>query len=88
MGNRSIIDNMGKKIKAQVVDGRPIIFDFNVDGQVLSYEMACSKCQNRTFVISIDKSRIACTNTDCHAVMCVRLADTEVDMSEVTWKLN
>ena len=79
---------MSRKLKAQVVDGRPIIFDFDVAGQVLSYEMICSKCENKTFVISIDKSRIACTNTDCHAVMCVQLPSTEVDISEVTWQIS
>ncbi len=79
---------MSRKIKkAQIIEGRPIIFDFQVEDQVIAYEMVCPKCEINTFVISIDKTRIACTNTECHAVICVRVAETATDMSEVTWKI-
>ena len=78
---------MSKIVKAQLVEGRPIIFDFMVDDQIIAYEMMCPKCENKTFVISIDKSRIACTNSDCFAVICVRLHETVADMSGVKWKI-
>ena len=79
---------MSKTVKAQLVDGRPIIFDFMVEDQIIAYEMMCPKCETKTFVISIDKSRIACTNPDCFAVICVRLGETVADMSKVKWNLN
>ena len=78
---------MSRKVKAQLVDGRPIIFDFLVEDEIIAYEMICPKCENTTFVISIDKSRIACTNSDCFAVICVRLTETVSDMAKVTWKV-
>lgn len=79
---------MSKVVKAQLVEGRPIIFDFQVEDDVIAYEMMCPKCENKTFVISIDKSRIACTNSECFAVICVRLGETVADMSKVEWNLN
>jgi len=79
---------MSKIIKAKLVEGRPIIMDFVVEGQIITYETMCPKCENKMFVISIDKSRIACTNTECRTVVYVRLHETETDMSEVTWKIN
>ena len=78
---------MGRKVKAKLVEGRPIIFDFLVEDEIIGYEMICPKCENNTFVISIDESRIACTNSECFAPVCIRLTETISDMANVTWKV-
>ena len=78
---------MSRKIKAQLVAGRPIVIDFILDDEFIGYELICPKCENDTFVISEDKSRIACTNSVCFAVVFLRVQKTVSDMSEVTWKV-
>jgi len=77
---------MGRKEKSQVSGGKPISFDFDVDGEIIAYEMTCPKCSGKNFVIAIDKSRIACSNPDCFAIVCVRL-QTISDTQNVAWAL-
>ena len=78
---------MGRQVKAKLVRGQPVSLDFLVEDQWISYDMICPKCSNKIFVVAIDKSRIACTDQDCHAVMFIRTPETSVDMSEVSWKI-
>ena len=79
---------MAKTVKTQLMPaGRPIVFDFNVDGEVIAYETICPNCNTHNLIISLDKSRITCANTKCLSVMFVRLAATEADMSQVGWNI-
>ena len=78
---------MSKIVKAQLVEGRPIVLDFVIENEIITYETMCPKCENKTFVISEDKSRIACTNSECFTVIFLRLQETVSDMSKVEWKI-
>lgn len=76
----------GRKIKTPLVSGKPIIFDFKVEDEIISYEWHCPNCEGKKFIISIDKSRIACVNPKCLSIMGLRLRDT-ADLNNVTWKV-
>jgi hypothetical protein len=79
---------MSKIVKAKLVEGRPISLDFEVSGEWIGYEVVCPKCGIRVFVISEDKSKIACATIDCFTIIFLRFKETISDMSEVTWKIN
>lgn len=78
---------MSKIVKAKLVSGRPIVLDFKIGDEWIGYEAHCPKCENKVFVISEDKSRIACTNQDCFAIIFLRLKETEVDMEKISWDI-
>jgi len=77
---------MSRKQKVELVAGKSICFDFDVEGDVISYEMVCPNCKGKKFIISLDKTRVACVRPDCLSVLCVRLRDT-ADINNVTWKV-
>ena len=77
---------MSRKVKSKLTGGKPIIFDFVIDDSEITYEMICPKCNSKNFVISIDKSRIACNDPDCITVILLQLKATETDTTkEVSW---
>jgi len=77
---------MSKKIKAQLVMGKPIHFDLMVDGEQISFELVCPMCGNKFWVMSIDKEMGGCTDPECPCVALYRLKTT-ADMSQVRWKI-
>jgi len=80
---------MAKKVRAKITAGRPIIFDFNVDGEIIPYNTVCPNCGSENFVISLDKTRITCNNTDCLSRIFRRrpLKETESDLDGIKWIL-
>ena len=80
---------MAKKVKAQITTGRPIIFDFNVEGEEIAYETRCPNCGSKDFVISLDKTRITCNQVKCLSTLFVRrvLMDTEADLGGIGWAI-
>ena len=79
---------MSKTVKAKLVSGRPIVLDFQIGDEWIGFGAVCPKCDNRIFVISEDKSRIACTTIDCFTIIFLRIQETVSDMSKVEWKIN
>jgi len=74
---------MSKAIKANIIrGGKPIIFDFMVDGEVIVFEAVCPNCKTKNLIISIDKSRITCDNPECLSRIFKRCHETETDMSK------
>jgi len=80
---------MAKEVRAQISSGKPIIFDFNVEGEEIPYETRCPNCGSKDFVISLDKSRITCNKVTCLSTLFVRryLQDTEADVDGIGWVL-
>ena len=80
---------MAKKVKAQITTGRPIIFDFNVEGEEIAYETRCPNCGSKDFVISLDKSRITCNQVKCLSTLFVRrvLEGTRSDIENIEWAI-
>ena len=80
---------MSKIVKANIIQGgRPIIFDFMVDGEVIVFEAVCPNCGTENLLISIDKTRITCDNPDCLSRIFKARHETKADMSKVEWKLD
>ena len=79
---------MSKEIKANIIQGgRPIIFDFMVEGEVMVFEAVCPNCETKNLIISIDKTRITCDNPECLSrIFKIRQA-TETDMSKAYFAL-
>ena len=80
---------MAKKVKAQITTGRPIIFDFNVEGEEIAYETRCPNCGSKDFVISLDKTRITCNQVKCLSTLFVRrvLEGTRSDIENIEWAI-
>ena len=78
---------MSRELKAKLVTGKPIHFDFNIEGQIITFELVCPMCGNKFFVFSMDKEMGGCTDPSCPCVLLERLPDAESDMSKVEWKL-
>jgi len=74
---------MSKIVKANIIrGGRPIIFDFMVEGEVIVFEAVCPNCGTENLLISIDKTRITCDNPDCLSRLFKARQATETDMSK------
>ena len=80
---------MAKKVKAQITTGRPIIFDFNVEGEEIAYETRCPNCGSKDFVISLDKTMITCNQVKCLSTLFVRrfLEGTQADIENIGWAI-
>ena len=81
-----IVEMMSKKVKVELILGKPIHFDICVDGEYISYELICPMCRTDTFVMSLDKEYGGCTNPDCPCVLLYKLK-TKTDMSQVGWNI-
>jgi len=80
---------MGRKVNVRITSGKPIIFDFNVEGEEIAYETICPNCGSKDFVISLDKTRITCNTVKCLSTLFLRrvMENIASDFDNITWNL-
>lgn len=78
-----------KEVKAQIkTKGMELLIPFEVPGGEAKYQLRCPLCEGVHFLMSMDYTRIACSNIDCLAVVLTRGQPVAIHgKGGVGWKL-
>ncbi len=67
---------MSKRIEVSLHGERTIHIPFEIGVDIVFYELSCSVCGNDHFILSMDETRIVCSNEDCGSIPLRKIPDT------------